>query len=79
MGFFKNLFKKKEKESDENIVTSLPTDAEFAIPITHGGLICDYCQEEILEHEPRKKFTGKPFHIKCFRTMKKDAKKFAYQ
>ena len=66
---------KEKKEEVEKPSEPLPSEQ---IKIREGSVICDYCGGEIYSHEPRTKISGKPHHRKCFKQMKKDAKKVAF-
>ena len=63
MSWIKKFFGKKEVEVEEE-----------AILFPGQYYECDYCEEGILPHE-QKKFGGKRFHKKCFKELKKEAKR----
>lgn len=63
MNIFNKLFGKKEKPIKE---------------IQKIGVVCDYCGEEIFEYESRTKKAGKKFHRRCFKKMRKEAKRIAF-
>jgi hypothetical protein len=69
MGFF-NLFKKNKKEKEEE---KIPEKEELNLPK------CEYCDSYIHEWEKIKTFDKKKFHVKCFRKIKKQATKMAFQ
>lgn len=78
MGFLDIFFgKKKEEESSDEPYYSEETVYQPTIT-THGGIPCDYCKEEINDHDKRRNFCKKSYHIKCLRKLKKDAKKVAF-
>lgn len=75
MGFLDFLFKREPKEKVEEPTELLPSQQ---IELSENGVQCNYCYEEILPHEKRKKISGKSHHRKCFKRMKKDAKKLIF-
>jgi hypothetical protein len=68
MGFFKNLFKRKEKE---------PTP-EPELEVTDNTIQCAYCHGQILDHEKRSKIKGQRFHKRCYKKLKKETLKNLY-
>ena len=73
MGFLDFFFKKKEKEEPVEIIPEL-IDTEH-LQMDGSGMTCDYCESAIYADEPRKKLSGKAYHRKCFKKMKKEASK----
>lgn len=76
MKLFKNLFKKKTKVVEEQVLTTQPQIDYSHLPK------CNFCGNYVHSHEQRKKISdgyGKKstYHIKCFRRQLKSAKQAA--
>ena len=65
MGFFGNLFKKKEKKQE------LPMEEE----VVSNEPICSFCNMSIAQTQAVKTYNGKKWHLKpCWREVRKMAK-----
>jgi len=77
MGIFDFLFKdKKEEEKEEKQIKELEEKG-----VNLGTTVenpCTYCNRSIEQFQERKKFGGNKFHKKCFKKIKKQAKKQAF-
>lgn len=74
MGFFKNLFKKKEKQI-EAVEIKLE---EIKQQENSDENTCEYCKRSIFGQQKIKTFNGKKFHVKpCWFKLRKDAQAYA--
>lgn len=72
MGFFSNLFKKKQDKQPE-IVVEQKQEVE-----SNDGPICDYCKRSIFGQQKVKTFDNKKYHVKpCWFALRKDALAYA--
>jgi len=67
MKWLSRLFNRKQREEEQEI-------EEEAVLYPGQQYECDLCQEGIYPNE-QKKFGGKRFHKKCFKELKKEAKR----
>ena len=76
MKFFDFLFKsKKEEEIEKKQEQEIPKGLETSYELKEGEVVCQGCFLPIETHVPRTKVIGKSFHRKCFKKIKKKAKK----